>query len=310
MMNGVCQSCGYGKRTQAASGNTDAGEKTRKKRKGSAGGRIALWICIAVGVLLALMVIVFLGASIFMAVRQAGQSQMPGYGYTDPYGGYFGYGNPYGEWEDDTSDYYVPDAEDEYYKQITDATSLELDYKVVWQSICLRPDDPDDLCIYDCVYPVLSGEDEAKFERMNRRIRELAHAYEDSYRDYGQGVTSYGYVTYMDEEKVSVVVEHQLNGEDSYESKLRAVTFLVETGEEIPCEQMQEIDEELVKQFRFRSSSQNGTVEFLEELSDEELKVCLEDARDSVMFYTPVGLEIGFNYEAGWVTVTLKNQTL
>ncbi len=48
----------------------------------------------------------------------------------------------------------------------------------------------------------------------------------------------------------------------------------------------------------------------MEGLSDEELINCLKDEKDSVMFYTPVGLEIGFNYDGGWVTVTLKTDTL
>jgi len=33
-------------------------------------------------------------------------------------------------------------------------------------------------------------------------------------------------------------------------------------------------------------------------------------SEEAVMFYTPVGLEAGFNYDEGWVTVTLKEQTL
>ena len=63
-------------------------------------------------------------------------------------------------------------------------------------------------------------------------------------------------------------------------------------------------------QFRARNTSQNGTVEFVDNLSDEELAEYLKDEENSVMFYTPVGLEIGFNYDGGWVTVTLKTDTL
>ena len=36
----------------------------------------------------------------------------------------------------------------------------------------------------------------------------------------------------------------------------------------------------------------------------------LSDEETRVMFYTPVGLEVGFNYDGGWVTVTIKNTIL
>ena len=70
------------------------------------------------------------------------------------------------------------------------------------------------------------------------------------------------------------------------------------------------MDEELVWQFRSRNTYQNGKVEFVDGLSDEELMEYLKSGEDSVMFYTPVGLEIGFNYDGGGVTVTLKTNTV
>ena len=84
----------------------------------------------------------------------------------------------------------------------------------------------------------------------------------------------------------------------------------MDNGEVISHEEMAHVDEELAWQFRSRNSHQNGTVEFVDELSDEKLMEYLKDEEDSVMFYTPVGLEVGFNYDGGWVTVTLKTGTL
>ena len=47
----------------------------------------------------------------------------------------------------------------------------------------------------------------------------------------------------------------------------------------------------------------------------EELLKLLSDPQESAYFYSPVGLEVGFNYESeeygkGWVSVTLKERAL
>ena len=46
------------------------------------------------------------------------------------------------------------------------------------------------------------------------------------------------------------------------------------------------------------------------QFAGEELLEILKDPKQAVFFYTPVGLEVGLNYESGWVTVTLKEQAL
>lgn len=46
-------------------------------------------------------------------------------------------------------------------------------------------------------------------------------------------------------------------------------------------------------------------------MTDEQLQDFLSDSDTNIIFYTPVGLEIGFNYttssSSGWVTVTIKD---
>ncbi len=130
------------------------------------------------------------------------KNTMPGYGY-DSGNGYFGYGNPYDDSlpdgygdSDDSNGYYKPDEKDDYYEEITDATSQDLDYKVIWESVSMRPDDSDDSCTYDGVYPVLrdeEGQEEEKFSSMNQKIRDMVCKYKDAYRDYASGISSSGY---------------------------------------------------------------------------------------------------------------------
>lgn len=285
--------------------------------------RLAVSICIGLGILFVLWMIAAMCISIWSAVKRAERQLMPDYGYDYGAGGYYGYGDPgdgggyfgYGApdgsgSQGDDYGYYTPGPDDEYYRELTDAIPHDLSYDVVWQSVSLRPDDPEDKCSYDCAYPVLTGEEKEKLNRVNAGIEEMACEYKTVFRDYDAGVVSYGYVTYMDEDKISVVIRHTLDDGKQAVPIVRALTFRMDTGEVIPHSDMAKVDEYLVHQFRIRSTYQNGTVEAVDELSDEELRVCLQDEKDSIMFYTPVGLELGFNYKGGWVTVTLKNHMI
>lgn len=311
MQGGVCQSCGYTKKgAKEGTKKPEARRPVKDNRSGGTAGKVLACIGIIAGVLLIVLFVVFLGALTFgNVVSDQARSSIINDGfdrYYDYYngGGYDSY-DDYGSYEP-----YVPDSSDEFYQEITDATSLECSYQVIWQSQSLYPDDPDDGCTYDSVYPVVTGENDGRYAAVNARIRDMVCEYQDTYRDYESGVSSYAYVTYMDEETLSVVVQHRIYDDSSAIPEVKAVSFRMDTGEEIPKEQMITVDEELARQFRTRDSAQNGGVEFVEEASDEELIRLLNDEETSVMFYTPVGLEIGFNYDGGWVTVTIKNTIL
>lgn len=318
MREGVCGSCGYNARmgTDCEPSRGDWQQPSlapadRKKKD----RHVAAWVCggAALLFLLALILCMYFSIkSIYEKVQKESPPGYGGYGYDD---GYFGYGNPYEGDDysgyDDSYEDYEPSEKDDYYKEITDATSLDLDYQVVWASLSMRPDDSDNSCTYDCVYPVLTSEEHPEtFDAMSRTIKDFVCKYQDGYREHVSGVSSYGYVTYMDEEKISVAVRHSFYEKKTTIPRVEAITFRVATGEVIPHEEMAQIDEELVWQFRSRNGYQNGTVEFVDELTDEELMEYLKNEEDSVMFYSPVGLEIGFNYDGGWVTVTLKIDTL
>ena len=113
----------------------------------------------------------------------------------------------------------------------------------------------------------------------------------------------------MDEEKISIVFKHSLYEKHGTLPRLDALTFQVSTGELIEYSQMTEVDEDLALNFRAQDKIQNDN-DYVQDLTDEELLEALKDPDSVVMFYTPVGLEVGFNYEDGWVTVTLKEQAL
>lgn len=267
-------------------------------------------IGVGIGVLFVLLMLFSLIFSMWSVVRRAEMQMIPDYDFNYDYesDGYFGYGIPYDDSQTDNSyDYYVPSPDDKYYRELTDATDRNLSYGITWQSMSMRPDDPKNTYKYDCSYPVLTGWEKEKLALMNAEIRRIACEYEEAYQDYDGGILSYGYVTYMDEDKISIVIRHSLNDGKKTDSIVRAVTFCMDSGEIMPYSDMVDTDEYLAYQFRSRSTYQNGEVEFVEQLSDEELLKYLLDEETGIMFYTPVGLEIGFNFDGGWVTVTLKS---
>ena len=49
----------------------------------------------------------------------------------------------------------------------------------------------------------------------------------------------------------------------------------------------------------------------MQALSDEELQEYLSGRNSGIIFYTPIGMEIGFNYSMdnsyGWITATVKD---
>ena len=114
----------------------------------------------------------------------------------------------------------------------------------------------------------------------------------------------------MYEEKISVVFKHNFYNKNVTEVRLDARSFWIESGEEIAPEEMTDIDQELAMRFQAQDKIQNNGVEYVQDLTADYLLPILKDPNRAVFFYTPVGLEVGFNYETGWVTVTLKEQAL
>ena len=58
-------------------------------------------------------------------------------------------------------------------------------------------------------------------------------------------------------------------------------------------------------EFRKKSDVQNGEIIYLTGMTDQEITDHFNSS-NIIVFYTPKGMEIGFNYEEGWVTVTYE----
>ena len=73
--------------------------------------------------------------------------------------------------------------------------------------------------------------------------------------------------------------------------------------------QLLEINDQFSVDFRNRSQEQNGEISYLYNFTDQEITELLTNEESLIIFYTPLGMEVGFNYYYGygWVTVTYKD---
>lgn len=210
---------------------------------------------------------------------------------------------------------YVPDPSDEYYVDIVDAVRADLSYQIEWEDYGVESDRAD--ASFHTIYPRITG-NLPNQEQLNAYIEQEALFYKDYCEFYvdqaGMAschIQSIGYVTYMDEDILSIVFEEQLALETEIFPGLFDINIDLKTGTVLEHENMISYTTELSRRFRKQNRAQNGESLTKEELSDEILRQLLEGV-DGVVFYTPLGMEIGLNFNGagnryGWATITLKD---
>lgn len=161
--------------------------------------------------------------------------------------------------------------------------------------------------------PVVSCEDQGKEERINNAIHKEIEEVFDYVSQLGDELPEgacfsfemESYVTYMDEEVLSVIYEeYGYLDDEMYESYVVSVNFDMESGMQLTNSQILDIDDTFSIDFRERNEKQNGEVRGLEYYSDQDITQMLNDDDSLIIFYTPLGMEVGINYYYGWVTVT------
>ncbi len=161
--------------------------------------------------------------------------------------------------------------------------------------------------------------DDRNFDKINEGIKKAAMLYVDAYEENKQmqGLyDEYGYtytiemdsfVTYNDEEKISIVMNteyHTIGG------GITSININLETGTIINNTEIIDVNAEFVKEFCERSNKQNGESFSIDNITNEEKLKLLTDESSLIIFYTPIGLEVGYNFEkdgyTGWVTISLE----
>ena len=233
------------------------------------------------------------------------------------------------DWDDDTwkEEAYPNHSREEfngpYYEDIVDCIDETVPYKVQRefyecaekeQNVCLRTS-----------YIQLDGNipaaetinDYLKAQTMN-----YVQEYEDNKEEFLQtfGGTEDGfivdtrsYVTYNDSEKISVAVEQKVKMGNyfSYVS-LYGINVNLVTGTILDNASILSLNDGFGEEFRQRSNQQNGISEGgIEPYSNVEILSMLTDPDSLIIFYTPIGLELGYQYEgdrySGWITISMQD---
>ena len=198
-----------------------------------------------------------------------------------------------------TDETYVPSADDEYYEKITDAIRDDLPYGVEWQE-CDLSRKQEDASFY-ALYPKLTGEIRNR-DYLNEIIEKQALLYKNYCQMYVEQagfdschIQCFGYVTNMDSEHLSVVFDQKFYLNNQSMPGLSAINIDVETGTILKKEQQFNYSTRLAERFRKQCQKQNG-LELSENEWPTEMLRKLLSSDGGIFFYTPVGLEIGFNY--------------
>lgn len=156
--------------------------------------------------------------------------------------------------------------------------------------------------------PNLEGINQALYEEVSKVERHI-----DSFMEYLSGNDSYEYtgtcfVTYMSEDILSVIyVEYGYLNDEFLESCVISLNFDMQTGMVLSNTNLINMNDQFSIDFRERCEKQNGKISGLSILSDQEITEYLSNRDSLIIFYTPLGMEIGFNYYEGWVTVTYQD---
>lgn len=154
--------------------------------------------------------------------------------------------------------------------------------------------------IYDkAMYSVLKTIDQIN----NGEVTEKLYVYVDST------------IVYNDDKKMSIIVDTSImdaenNNQDVY---LDAINIDVASGQILAYEDIVEYDENIGDFFMERSEDQNGySVVVNGIMTSDDIKDILNNPDSAFCFFTPIGLEIGINYEdadsgnlMGWSTISI-----
>lgn len=212
---------------------------------------------------------------------------------------------------------YMPSPLDEYYYGPCDSINEEVPYSFIHKTYSNEDADNDiDIVIN---YLELKGNEIPNIEQLNQELEAQALYYTEDflkdtyYAEYGESFAAYisSYVTYNDEDIVSIVLDEYVAIDDMYHVDLYSINIDLKNGVILDNGSLLQIDEEFAEEFRRRSNEQNGHIDYLDALSNGEAAKRLQDKTQMIAYYTPLGMEIGLNYhtdtDGGWFTVTYKD---
>lgn len=216
-------------------------------------------------------------------------------------------------WEEEGQDSTVP-----YYSGPYNALRDDLSYEIAFtEQVCYGENKDIFVCVeypqladceHECrdyINAVLAYEYDYYVDFVKEKFEPLMSREED--RFYCQ-VDSF--VTYMDEKHLSVVfweeIYMELEADPMTILDFYCLNFDLETGTILENTEILRMDEDFAIDFRKREVEENGEGA-LTRYTDQEILKMLQDGNSLVLFYTPMGLEVGLNLEDMIVYVTYED---
>lgn len=216
------------------------------------------------------------------------------------------------ELNDEEDDEYYGDMD---YYEFHDEIRTDLSYQISNDYYESKAADNENAMI-SAEYPVVEGLDAKMLTKVNDAIQkeiEMATEHVNSMSSLLEEDMTFeflmeSYVTYMDEDILSIAYkEYGYIDDEIYESYVVSLNIDMESGMEMTNSQILKIDDAFSVDFRERCERQNGEIDMLNYYSDQDITEMMNDNDYLIIFYTPLGMEVGFNYYYGWVTVTYSD---
>lgn len=222
-------------------------------------------------------------------------------------------------WDSTHKNHFGENFDDEFYNQIVDCIDESTGYDVVRKEF-VHKDLDTSMDIFVSYVQIENVENERDISYINEILSREADYYEEALEDE-EAIQLYSdciircdmYVTYNDADKMSIVLNEQTDwGEGYISSDVSAYTIDLTVGSIIYGYEMLNYDTEFVNEWNKINEKQNGNASSLGvEFSKQEM-IELLNSSSCIAFYTPLGMEVGFNYYdddtgiSGWITVTMK----
>lgn len=199
-----------------------------------------------------------------------------------------------------------------YYGELDNSIREDLAFGVEWEDYTY--DEDESRVSIDVKYPVITGKMQ-NLDLINDEILKEKTYFEELYKEYSvymlegeqfQAAVE-GYVTYMDEELMSIVFSEVVYTDYWSEYSLYCINIDTQNGVILDNQNMIDVNTEFASDFRIRSREQNGSNSMIDYMTEQELMYYLTDSSTIIVFYTPTGLEIGMNYGDGYLTVTYQD---
>lgn len=206
-----------------------------------------------------------------------------------------------------------------YYDPIIE-TYVECDDYSIERHIVKYDDEVDGVLVTcDCAYYEIVS-DKIDFTAANECLKKKAM--QDVYRyleNSNKNSDIYNYkfyvdsaITYNDDNLISIICDvasYETNYRD--EILLYGINIDAKTGEVMDNNKIINVDEDFAKFFKDRCTCQMGAHDYVNNLSDQEIVKLLTNPQSLIVYFSPLGIEIGYQYKyqsgKGWITCTIND---